>query len=103
MLKSASHVRKHLRGNPFALHLAPFATSMRASGYTVGTVQWKLVMLAAFGRWLRKTGRIISQLDEQCTDDFLKQKHGVHRAEANPAVSRLSAKVWRDSEAKRGS
>lgn len=82
MHENSSHVRKNLQGNPFALHLAPFAMSIRASGYTVGTVQWKLVCLAAFGRWLRKTGRTITHLDEQCADVFLKQKRCLHRGEA---------------------
>jgi Phage integrase, N-terminal SAM-like domain len=81
MLEDSSHVRKHLQGNPFALHLAPFATSMRASGYAVGTVQWKLVLLAAFGRWLRKTGRAVTQVDERCADAFVKRKRRVHRGE----------------------
>lgn len=81
MLESSSHVRKHLQGNPFALYLAPFAKSMKASGYAVGTVQWKLVSLAGFGRWLRKTGRGVAHLDERCVDTFVKQKHCVHWGE----------------------
>ncbi len=81
MLEDSSHVRKHLQGNPFALHLAPFATSMRASGYAFGTVQWKLVLLAGFGRWLRKTGRDVAHLDEGCVGAFLKQKRRLHRGE----------------------
>lgn len=81
MLENSSPVRKHLQGNPLALYLAPFATSMRASGYSVGTVQWKLVCLAAFGRWLQKRGRAIAHLDEQCVDAFLKQKRRLHRGE----------------------
>jgi site-specific recombinase XerC len=81
MLENSSYVRKHLQGNPFALHLAPFATWLGASGYAVGTVQWKLVLLAAFGRWLRKTGRAVTHLDEQCADAFLKQKQCLHGGE----------------------
>jgi len=65
MLEKSSQLRKHLQGNPLALHLAPFAASLRENGYTGGTLQWKLVSLAGFGRWLRKTGRGVAHLDQQ--------------------------------------
>jgi hypothetical protein len=74
MLEKSSQLRKHLQGNPLGLHLAPFAASLKEDGYTGGTVQWKLVSLAGFGRWLRKTGRGVTHLDEPCLDAFLKQK-----------------------------
>ena len=70
MLEKSSQLRKHLQGNPLALHLAPFATSLKENGYTGGTLQWKLVSLAGFGRWLRKTGRGVAHLDERCVDAF---------------------------------
>ena len=81
MLDNASQVRKHLQGNPLALHLGAFATSLSENGYTKGTVQVKLVFLTGFGRWLRKTGRTVARLDEQCVDAFVKQKRRVHRGE----------------------
>jgi site-specific recombinase XerD len=81
MLEKSSHVRKHLQGNPLAFHLAPFARSLTEGGYAGGTVQWKLVLLAAFGRWLRKTGRAVTHLDEWCADVFVKQKQRLHGGE----------------------
>lgn len=81
MLENSLRLRRNLQGNPLALHLAPFATSMRASGYSVGTVQWKLVSIAAFGRWLRKAGHTLTDMDERCADAFLRQKRRVHRGE----------------------
>ncbi len=81
MLEKSSHIRKHLEGNPLAFHLGPFATSLKEVGYAGGTVQWKLVLLAGFGRWLRKTGRAVARLDERCTDAFIKQKRRLHGGE----------------------
>jgi hypothetical protein len=81
MLDNALHVRKHLQDNPLALHLGAFATSLSENGYTNGTVRVKLVFLTGFGRWLRKTGRTVARLDEQCVDAFVKQKRRVHRGE----------------------
>jgi site-specific recombinase XerD len=81
MLEKSSQLRKHLQGNPLAFHLAPFAASLKENGYTGGTLQWKLVSLAGFGRWLRKTGRGVAHLDEPCVDAFVKQKQRVHRGE----------------------
>lgn len=81
MLDNALRVRKHLQGNPLALHLGAFVTSLSENGYTKGTVQVKLVFLTGFGRWLRKTGRTVARLDEQCVDAFVKQKRRVHRGE----------------------
>jgi integrase/recombinase XerD len=81
MLEKSSQLRKHLQGNPLAFHLAPFAASLKENGYTGGTLRWKLVSLAGFGRWLRKTGRGVAHLDERCVDAFVKQKQRVHRGE----------------------
>lgn len=81
MLDNASQVRKHLEGNPLAPHLGAFATSLSENGYTNGTVQVKLVFLTGFGRWLRKTGRTVARLDEQCANAFVRQKRRVHRGE----------------------
>src|SRR5579863_4363251 len=81
MLDSAPQVRKHLAGNPLAPHLGAFATSLSESGYTNGTVQVKVIFLTGFGRWLRKTGRTVARLDEQCANAFVRQKRRVHRGE----------------------
>jgi integrase/recombinase XerD len=81
MLEKSSHVRKHLQGNPLAFHLAPFARSLTEGGCAGGTVEWKSVLLAAFGRWLRKTGRAVAHLDERCADAFVRQKQCLHGGE----------------------
>jgi site-specific recombinase XerD len=81
MLEKSSQLRKHLQGNPLAFHLGSFATSLKEGGYAGGTMQWKLVVLAGFGRWLRKTKRAVADLDERCADTFVKQKQRVHRGE----------------------
>ena len=48
------------------------------SGYRDKTIQDKLYLLAAFGRWFGRNKRVISQLDESLVDAFAKQKRRIH-------------------------
>ena len=69
---------KQIQSNPLESHLRSFATSLMDSGYRDKTIQDKLYLLAAFGRWFGRNKRVISQLDESLVDAFAKQKRRIH-------------------------
>src|SRR5215469_2539538 len=73
---------RRLQNNPFASHLAPFATSLDENGYARSTVQSKLNLLASFGQWLERRRLSITDFDEQLAERFISykgRKGRVHR------------------------
>jgi integrase/recombinase XerD len=73
---------KPLQDNPLGSHLRAFATSLTEDGYADGTVQPKLALLADFGKWLGRTERAVTQLDERVVEAFVKHKQRVRRGDS---------------------
>lgn len=74
---------KHIQGNPLESHLRTFGASLLESGYRDTAIYGKLYLLSALGRWLGRSKRPVSQLDEHVTDTFAKYKRRLHRDELN--------------------
>ena len=59
-----------LQDNPLELPIQTFATWLTGEGYAQKTVQLKLGLLVDLGEWLGRTGRTITNLDEQLLQAF---------------------------------
>src|SRR6516162_6704238 len=59
-----------LQDNPLELPIQTFATWLTGEGYAQKTVQLKLGLLVDLGEWLGRTGRAITNLDEQLLQAF---------------------------------
>jgi hypothetical protein len=81
MQENSLPIDKRLQDNPLELHLRTFATSLTGEGYAQGTVQKKLGLLADLGKWLGRTGRAVTNLDEQFLEAFAEHRQRVRRGE----------------------
>lgn len=72
-------IDKRLQSNPLELHLRTFATWLTEEGYAQGTVQEKLGLLAHLGKWLERTDRTVTNLDEQFLEAFAEHRQRVCR------------------------
>jgi integrase/recombinase XerD len=81
MPKDFLHQEKPLQDNPLELHLRTFTTWLTGEGYAQETVQKKLRLLVDLGKWLRGTGRAVSNLDEQVLEAFTEHQRRVHRGD----------------------
>jgi site-specific recombinase XerD len=70
-------VEQYLQGNPLEFHLRTFAISLLEDGYRQRGVRAKLRLLADLGRWLERTGRAVTHVEEGLVDTFLKQRKRV--------------------------
>jgi site-specific recombinase XerD len=74
-------IDKRLQENPLELHLRTFTTWLTEEGYAQETVQRKLGWLTDLGKWLRRTGRAVTNLDEQFLEAFAEHRQRVRRGE----------------------
>lgn len=81
MQKNSLPIEKRLQGNPLELHLRTFATWLTEEGYAQETAQKKLSLLVDLGKWLGRTRRAASNLDEQLLEAFAEDQQGVHRGD----------------------
>jgi integrase/recombinase XerD len=64
------------RANPLAAHLRPFATRLMEDGYAKNTIQSKLWSLTDFGKWLRRRGFTVTNVDETVIRGFIDGRKG---------------------------
>lgn len=64
------------RANPLAAHLRPFATRLMEDGYAKNTIQSKLWSLTDFGKWLRRRGFTVTNVDETLIRGFIDGRKG---------------------------
>lgn len=81
MQENSLSIEKRLQGNPLELHVRTFATWLTEEGYAQETVQKKLSLLVELGKWLGRTRRAASNLDEQLLEAFAERQKGVHRGD----------------------
>jgi integrase/recombinase XerD len=72
---------KRLQNNPLELHLRTFATWLTGEGYARNTVQLKLGLLVDLGKWLGRTGRTVTYLDEQLLEAFVEHRQRVRQGD----------------------
>jgi site-specific recombinase XerD len=82
MLEKCLRPNERLQDNPLGFHLQAFATSLVEDGYADVTVRWKLGLLADFGRWLARTRRAVTHIDEQLAEAFVKRRQQVRRGDS---------------------
>lgn len=71
---------------PLARHVDAFATQIFELGYARATRREKLRVVAAFGRWLERRGRVVADVDEQV---FVEYQRGRHRRSDSTTLSDL--------------
>jgi site-specific recombinase XerD len=64
------------RANPLAAHMRPFATRLMEDGYAKNTIQSKLWSLTEFGKWLRRRGFTVTNVDETLIRGFIDGRKG---------------------------
>jgi site-specific recombinase XerD len=78
-MENSLPIDKQLQSNPLELHLRTFATWLTEEGYAQGSVQEKLGLLVDLGKWLGRTDRTVTNLDEQFLEAFAEHRRRVHR------------------------
>src|SRR5487761_1571287 len=81
MQESSLPIDKRLQGNPLELHLRTFTTWLTEEGYAQETMRKKLGLLVDLGKWLGRTGRAATNLDEQLLEAFADHRQRVHRGD----------------------
>jgi site-specific recombinase XerD len=64
------------RANPLVVHIGPFAIQLMEDGYAKGTIQAKLWSLADFGKWLRRRGFTVTNVEETLIRRFINGRKG---------------------------
>jgi site-specific recombinase XerC len=73
---------RRIQGNPLESHLRTFAPSLREAGYQDRAMHSKVGLVADLGLWLGRTElAVISHLDEQLLEAFVKNKQRMHRGD----------------------
>jgi len=70
-----------LQNNPLLVQLRTFAASLKEEGYSDVTMLSKVLLLADFGQWLRRSQRTLEHLDEQLVGRFINHEHAVRRGD----------------------
>lgn len=77
MQEKSLQAEKYLQGNLLEFHLRTFATSLLEDGYRDSGMRSKLRLLAGFGRWLERSERAVTHIEEHLVDAFLKHRSRV--------------------------
>lgn len=68
-----------LRAGPLGEHIDGFVAVLGAGGYVPGSIQTKVLVAAQLGRWLRRRGLGIRDLDEARVSEFLRCRRRRYR------------------------
>ena len=78
---------------PLLPYIGSYLAQIREQGYTVGSLREQVHVLKACGRWLKRTGRDVCDLNESVARECLQRvaKRGFGRNTARPTLRRLLA------------
>jgi site-specific recombinase XerD len=65
--------------DPLVFQLRRFTSSLIEQGYADETVRWKVKLVTDLGRWVKRNGVAVADLDEPLVEAFLKRKHRERR------------------------
>src|SRR6188472_776545 len=69
-LVSGTSLGQRWRSGPLAPHVEAFARRLLELGYTGSTRRAKLRVVADFGRWLERRGRVLPEVDEHIVGEY---------------------------------
>lgn len=79
---------QRLRANPIGSHLDGFTAWLSQRGYAWTTIRQHVWALGAFGRWLHRRGRSVTDLRRRDAHDFCRRRCTAHRRERDLAALR---------------
>jgi site-specific recombinase XerD len=82
---------------PLSPYINAYLAQIKEQGYAAGSIYEQVYALKLFGRWLRRTGREVRDLDEEVARDFLERviKHRYPKNAAPSTLQRLLAMLRR--------